>query len=1133
MQVVNSGEKVISQEDRSNEPEEGEKVEDLKPNSGENNPKNIDDESVIDVSGRSLDFPVLEGTENSIEGLYIYKNVFNLIPRAVGGFGRLKTLKFFANEVNLVPPGFRNLVELECLHVKVSLPGLSDLNLGRLKGLKELELSRVPPRPSAFPILGEIAGLKCLTKLSVCHFSIRYLPPEIGCLNNLEYLDLSFNKMRSLPSEVTHLNALKLLKVANNKLVELPSALSSLQKLESLDLSNNKLTSLGSLELGSMHNLQRLYLQFNNLRSCCQVPSWISCDLEGNGKDTSNDEFISSSVEMDVYEGAIQEIHDSARISSPITLSSHLSGASSNSRCMASRRSKKGWKRQYYFQQRARLERLNSSRKWKGDNHAEASTADESEKCKRCKHAILASDSPAEGLSDVVGPSNDSEELLSGGDESGNLLPDGEEDKKGYHVQKCSCVVLDSVGIAKEGESDCTKHHASLDSLSSDCGGKEEGSSSEVSNTNLKSKRHLDRDLDNPKPSKSRRPSDFQLDISCKYSNTSFCSIEDLLPDGFYDAGRDRPFLPLMSYEQNWQFDSREVILVDRERDEELDAISLCAQALVFHFKQINGSTNKRGEDTSDNLQVASLLALFVSDHFGGSDKSAVVERTRKAVSGSNYRKPFVCTCPTGNSESVPKSTKRSSDTEDIFFLGLCEKSLQTIKARRNSIVVPIGTLQFGVCRHRALLMKYLCDWMVPRIPCELVRGYLDFSPHAWNVISVQKGNSWVRMIVDACRPHDIREETDPEYFCRYVPLSRINGALMTDSEFSSGRTFPSLSECDEIGKAAPSTLIQCKFGALEAVAKVHTMEGCGTSADEIKNFEFNCLAEVRILSALKHPCIVEIYGHQISSNWALSLDGKPEHRLLQSAIFMEYIKGGSLKNYVEKLSRAGEKHVPVELLLCIARNVACALAELHSKHIIHRDIKSENILIDLDKKKSDGTPVVKLCDFDKSVPLRSCLHTCCIAHLGIPPPDMCVGTPRWMAPEVFRAMHNRNVYGLEVDIWSFGCVLLELLTLQVPYSGLPDSDIHDLLQMGKRPQLTDELEALGQSGTELEDPAMAQSGTQLQGPEAELGTLKFLVDLYHRCTEENPANRPTAENLYNTLLAHASSVTGSNLDQE
>lgn len=97
--------------------------------------------------------------------------------------------------------------------------------------------------------------------MNIFSFCCRYLPPEIGCLKNLEHLDLSFNKMKYLPIEIGYLKALISLKVANNKLVELPPGLSSLQRLENLDLSNNRLTSLGSFELSLMHNLQTLNLQ--------------------------------------------------------------------------------------------------------------------------------------------------------------------------------------------------------------------------------------------------------------------------------------------------------------------------------------------------------------------------------------------------------------------------------------------------------------------------------------------------------------------------------------------------------------------------------------------------------------------------------------------------------------------------------------------------------------------------------------------------------------------------------------------------------------------------------------------------------------------------------------------------------
>lgn len=98
-------------------------------------------------------------------------------------------------------------------------------------------------------------------KTLICTIFCRYLPPEIGCLTCLEYLDLSHNKMKNLPSQIANLSALRTLKVSNNKLVQLPSTLSSLQKLENLDLSNNRLISLGSLELDTMSNLLILNIQ--------------------------------------------------------------------------------------------------------------------------------------------------------------------------------------------------------------------------------------------------------------------------------------------------------------------------------------------------------------------------------------------------------------------------------------------------------------------------------------------------------------------------------------------------------------------------------------------------------------------------------------------------------------------------------------------------------------------------------------------------------------------------------------------------------------------------------------------------------------------------------------------------------
>ncbi|GER54768.1 leucine-rich repeat family protein [Striga asiatica] len=514
----------------------------LEPDSLEekNHDKDLKLDSTMDISGKILDFPLINGEDSPVEEVYMYKNELNLIPRDVGRFKGLKTLKFFSNQLNLFSQEFGNLGGLEHLQLKVAALGVNGLELSKLRNLKELELSRVPPKPSAFPILSEIAGLKCLTRLSVCHFSIRYLPPEIGCLDKLEYLDLSFNKMRSLPNEITLLKLLRSLKVANNKLIDLPLHLSRLQKLDNLDLSNNRLTSLECLDLESMHNLRILNLQHNQL-SRCLIPSWICCTMEANVRDLLNDE----STEMDVNEDVI-EIHGSS-----VARSSNISGLLPNSRrCLATRRPE-GWKRRYNMRTKAQGERSNNSKKWKVDTAAQIS----SDKCLTCKVSPRSDNAPSKALS-VEGERHENS-LTSPADENISATKESESG--------CSCFVADSDGMSKEIEDDNSGHKAKSDSLSDD-GVVLDGSSSSKSSTCVsKSKRHSEKDLDNPKPTKSQRPTNDPSYLSCQYSERSFCGIADYLPDGFYDAGRDRPFMPLGSYEQNLHMNLREVVLLDRQ----------------------------------------------------------------------------------------------------------------------------------------------------------------------------------------------------------------------------------------------------------------------------------------------------------------------------------------------------------------------------------------------------------------------------------------------------------------------------------------------------------------------------------------------------------------------------------------
>lgn len=207
------------------------------------------------------------------------------------------------------------------------------------------------------------------------------------------------------------------------------------------------------------------------------------------------------------------------------------------------------------MQQRARQERLNSSRKWKGEDHIEVLSKKPPEKCKPCKLAVLSSNS---GSKVSTGPDIDNKESLARESNYENSLIIVEDDeissnKEDDYVENCSCVASESVELCKGDGNGCLEHDVHDDS-----------SSLEVSNSIPKTKRHPEGDLANPKPSKYQKPADDHVDISFKYSTMSFCGIEDHLPDGFYDAGRDRPFLPLRNYEQNLHVDSREIILVDR-----------------------------------------------------------------------------------------------------------------------------------------------------------------------------------------------------------------------------------------------------------------------------------------------------------------------------------------------------------------------------------------------------------------------------------------------------------------------------------------------------------------------------------------------------------------------------------------
>ena len=126
----------------------------------------------------------------------------------------------------------------------------------------------------------------------------------------------------------------------------------------------------------------------------------------------------------------------------------------------------------------------------------------------------------------------------------------------------------------------------------------------------------------------------------------------------------------------------------------------------------------------------------------------------------------------------------------------------------------------------------------------------------------------------------------------------------------------------------------------------------------------------------------------------------------------MEYVPSGSLRAFLHK-SETGP--IPMQTIVCMALDVARGMEYLHSQGVVHRDLKSENLVLTEDLH-------VKLTDFGVG-----CLETECDARIDD------TGTYRWMAPEMISHKH----YSKKVDVYSFGVVLWELVTGQLPFEDM------------------------------------------------------------------------------------------------
>ena len=154
---------------------------------------------------------------------------------------------------------------------------------------------------------------------------------------------------------------------------------------------------------------------------------------------------------------------------------------------------------------------------------------------------------------------------------------------------------------------------------------------------------------------------------------------------------------------------------------------------------------------------------------------------------------------------------------------------------------------------------------------------------------------------------------------------------------------------------------------------------------------------EISLMKTLDHPNIVKLFGVEKS---------KPYYLLV-----MEYCEGGDLMRYLRSYGHG----LPEITIREFVWQIGCGLRYLHAHEIVHRDLKPHNILL----SGMGDKPVLKIADFGFARFLRP-------ADLA----ETVCGSPIYMAPEIqFGSRYSSNV-----DLWSLGVILYELVTMETPF---------------------------------------------------------------------------------------------------
>ncbi|KAG4970841.1 hypothetical protein JHK85_037262 [Glycine max] len=243
----------------------------------------------------------------------------------------------------------------------------------------------------------------------------------------------------------------------------------------------------------------------------------------------------------------------------------------------------------------------------------------------------------------------------------------------------------------------------------------------------------------------------------------------------------------------------------------------------------------------------------------------------------------------------------------------------------------------------------------------------------------------------------------------------------------------------------------------------------------EIASLRAAFTQEVAVWHKLEHPNVTKFIGATMGTS-ELQIQTENGHIGMPSnvcCVVVEYCPGGALKSYLIKNRR---RKLAFKVVVQLALDLARGLSYLHTKKIVHRDVKTENMLL-------DKTRTLKIADFG-------------VARIEASNPhDMTgeTGTLGYMAPEVL----NGNPYNRKCDVYSFGICLWEIYCCDMPYPDLSFSEVTSaVVRQNLRPEI----------------PRCCPSA---------------LANVMKRCWDANPDKRPEMDEVVTMLEAIDTSKGG------